>query len=282
MGLYEGALRMEREKRLDGVANAVGDVVGKVVPTGPLKDLLSGKWLGHTLHPVLTDAPIGAWLSASLLDITGGPESEAAARRLVGWGIVAALPTAWTGLSDYSDTFGPERRVGIVHAGCNALALGLYGASWAARRRGSTGTGKALGLAGFGVASVGAYLGGHLSLDMGVGVDHTAYEAPPTEWTPVIDESELAEGKPRKAEAAGMDVMVVRHRGGICALAERCTHAGGPLHEGDIGDGTVTCPWHGSIFSLDDGTVRRGPARSPEPAFETRVVDGRVEVRATS
>jgi nitrite reductase/ring-hydroxylating ferredoxin subunit len=282
MDFYEGARRIEVEKRLDPVATKVGDAVGKLVPTGPVKDVLSGKWLGHTLHPVLTDGPIGAWVWASVLDATGGRRSEDGARALVGWGILAALPTAATGLSDYADTFGPERRVGIAHAGLNAVALTLYGASWAARRRGSTGAGKALALAGLGVASIGAYLGGHLSLDMGVGVDHTAYEAGPRRWTAVADESELAEDEPRKVRADGMDVMVVRHRGRIRALGHRCTHAGGPLSEGEIGDGTVTCPWHGSIFSLDDGRVRRGPARAPEPAFETRVVDGKVEVRQVS
>lgn len=280
--LYEGAKRVEAEKTLDPVANKVADAVSKVLPAGPVKDLLSGTWLGHSLHPLLTDVPIGAWTSASVLDVTGGDGSRAAARRLVGIGILASLPTAASGLSDFSDTYGPERRVGIAHAGLNTVALGLFSGSYLARRRGADGAGRALGLAGMAVASLGAYLGGHLSLDMGIGVDHTAYEAGPGEWTPVLDDAELVEGEARMVESEGASVMIARHGGRVCALADRCSHLGGPLHEGRIENGTVTCPWHGSVFALDDGRVVRGPARSPQPAFDARVADGRIEVRRRS
>lgn len=281
MDPYEMTKRLEKEKRLDGVARSVGDLVGKALPPGPIKDALSGTWLGHTLHPVMTDLPIGAWTSATALDLIGGKESEVAARRLIGLGILASVPTAMSGFSDYSDTMGEERRVGLTHAAFNVAALALFGASYGARRNGSSLKGKALSLLGMGAVSVGAYLGGHLSLDMGVGVDHTAYESGPGDWTPTLPESEIEEGKATRCEVDGVGVMLTRHGGRVCALSDRCTHAGGPLSEGTIGAGTVECPWHGSVFSLDDGSVKRGPARSPEPAYETRVIDGRVEVRSS-
>jgi nitrite reductase/ring-hydroxylating ferredoxin subunit/uncharacterized membrane protein len=273
--------RLEKEKRLDGIARTVGEVVGKVVPPGPIKDVLSGTWLGHTLHPVITDLPIGAWTSATALDLVGGEESEVAARRLIGLGILASVPTALSGLSDYSDTMGEERRVGLTHAAFNVAALALFAASYGARRNGSSLTGKGFSLLGMGAASVGAYLGGHLSLDMGVGVDHTAYENGPGDWTPTLPESELEEGKATKFEVDGVGIMLTRHGGRVCALSDRCTHAGGPLSEGTIQAGTVKCPWHGSVFALEDGNVNQGPARSPQPAYETRVVEGRVEVRSS-
>ena len=281
MDLNEITKRLEKEKRLDGVARTVGELVGKVLPPGPVKDALSGTWLGHTLHPVMTDLPIGAWTSATALDLIGGKESEVAARRLIGLGILASVPTAMSGFSDYSDTMGEERRVGLTHAAFNVAALALFGASYSARRNGSTLKGKALSVLGMGAASAGAYLGGHLSLDMGVGVDHTAYESGPEDWTPTVPESELEEGKATRCEVDGVGVMLTRHGGRVCALSDRCTHAGGPLNEGTIKAGTVECPWHGSVFSVEDGSVKRGPARSPQPAYETRVTDGRVEVRSS-
>jgi nitrite reductase/ring-hydroxylating ferredoxin subunit/uncharacterized membrane protein len=279
--LYEMTKRLEKEKALDGAAKTVGNLVGKVLPPGPAKDALSGTWLGHTLHPVLTDFPIGAWTSATALDVIGGEESEEAARRLIGLGILASVPTALSGLADYSDTMGEERRVGFTHAVFNVAALALFAASYGARRNGSSLKGKGLSLLGMGAASAGAYLGGHLSLDMGVGVDHTAYENGPDDWTPTVPESELEEGKATKVEVDGVDIFLTRYGGRVCALSDRCTHAGGPLNEGTIQEGTVQCPWHGSVFSLEDGSVERGPARAPQPAYETRVIEGRVEVRSS-
>ncbi|CAN5772865.1 hypothetical protein BH20ACT23_BH20ACT23_27150 [soil metagenome] len=281
MVLYEATKRVEKESRLDAIAGKVGDLAGKAVPPGPLKDALSGTWLGHALHPVMTDVPVGAWFSATALDLIGGRDSEVAARRLVGLGILASLPTAMSGFSDYADTVGEERRVGLTHAAFNIGALALFGASYGARKNGSLLKGKALSLLGMGAASVGAYLGGHLSLDMGVGVDHTAYQSGPSDWSPALPESELEEGKARKVEVDGTNVMLTRHGGRVCALSDRCTHAGGPLSEGTIEAGTVKCPWHGSVFSLQDGSVKQGPARSPQPAYETRVIEGRVEVRSS-
>jgi nitrite reductase/ring-hydroxylating ferredoxin subunit/uncharacterized membrane protein len=265
---------------LDAPAKRLGKAVRSILPAGPVKDVLSGTPLGHPLHPLLTDVPIGSWTSAVVLDWIGGSESRTAARRLVATGILAALPTAAAGYSDWADTeVGNEtvRRTGLVHAAANITALSMFTASYFARRRG--GGGRMLALAGAGAAAAGGHLGGHLTFVEGVGVNQTVFEKGPEEWTPTVPEAELSEGSPVCVRAGDVDVLIVRARDGIHALDNRCTHRGGPLHEGEVADGSVTCPWHASRFRLADGSVEQGPASSPQPVYETRVTDGRVEVR---
>jgi nitrite reductase/ring-hydroxylating ferredoxin subunit/uncharacterized membrane protein len=265
---------------LDQPAKRLAKVVRSALPGGPVKDALSGTFLGHPLHPLLTDLPIGTWTSALLLDWIGGSESRTAARRLVGAGVLAALPTAAAGYSDWADTevsSDTVRRTGIVHAAANVTALAFFSASYLARRRG--GGGRTLALSGAGALVVGGHLGGHLAYAEGVGVNQTVFEKGPEEWTPTVTEVELSEGSPVCARAGDVDVLIVRDADGIHALDNRCTHRGGPLHEGELEDGCVTCPWHGSRFRLSDGSVERGPASSPQPLYETRVTEGRVEVR---
>jgi nitrite reductase/ring-hydroxylating ferredoxin subunit/uncharacterized membrane protein len=258
--------RIERVEALDAVAKPVSSAVGRALPAGALKDALSGTFLGHPLHPLLTDLPIGFWTSAWTLDIVGGRGSRDAARRLVGLGVLSALPTAATGVSDWADTVGGPRRVGVVHAAANSVALAAYAASWVARRRGRYGRGVALGMVGAAAATVGGYLGGHLSFSRGIGVDNTAFDE---------DRGVAADWAPLSTVAR--DVFVV----GDDAIAERCNHRGGPLHDGTIdADGCVTCPWHGSRFRLSDGSLVRGPATRPQPRYEVRrTVSGEVEVR---
>jgi nitrite reductase/ring-hydroxylating ferredoxin subunit len=271
--------RLERLEALDKVARPLARTVGRAVRPRVVRNLLSGTDLGHPLHPMLTDLPIGAWVMSALLDAVGGP-AEGAADLLVTAGVVAAVPTAAAGLNDWSDTVGPEARVGLVHATVNTTALSLYLASAVARARGRRRGGKALGLAGLGVLLGGAYLGGHLSFGMGVDVNRTAWEQRPDQWTPVLADTELADGEHRKADAGGVPVLLYRTEGTVYALDSTCTHMGGPLEEGAISDGCVTCPWHGSTFRFADGSIVRGPASTPEPCYQTRIQDGRIEVRA--
>jgi nitrite reductase/ring-hydroxylating ferredoxin subunit len=272
--------RIEDFAALDKVAKPVTGLVGKVVQPRVIRNLLSGTYLGHPAHPMLTDVPIGAWTMSALLDIAGGPETEQAADLLVGAGILSAIPTAATGFNDWSDTIGGEQRIGAVHASANVAALSLYLASLLARRGGARGTGKVLGLAGFGVLLVGAYLGGHLSFAKAVNVNHTILEHRPQDWTTVLAEAELAEGEFRKASVGEASVLLVRENGEIHALANTCSHAGGPLDEGELVEGCVICPWHGSIFRLSDGHIVRGPASTPQPTYQTRIRGGKIEVRA--
>jgi nitrite reductase/ring-hydroxylating ferredoxin subunit/uncharacterized membrane protein len=280
---HEAVERLAGLDQLDEPATTIGKTVRELVPPGPVKDALSGTWLGHALHPVLTDLPIGTWTSAVLLDWLGGRAGEPAADRLIALGIAFTPPTAATGMTDWADSVAGDpavRRVGLVHAAANTGATLLFGVSWAARRSGARGTGKLLALAGLGVLAGSGYLGGHLSYAKGIGVDQTAFEEPPDDWTPALRDGDLPEGESRYAEVGGVGVMVARVGGELYALSSRCSHRGGPLDEGELSDGCVTCPLHGSTFRLADGSVERGPAPYPQPAWHVRLRDGVIELKA--
>src|SRR3954452_18791304 len=281
--LHNLAERIGAAASLDGPAEAVAKWVRGAVPRGPVKDTLSGTPLGHALHPFLTDFPIGTWTSALLLDVFGGRQARPASRRLIAAGVLTSLPTAATGLNDWADTTPADdgvRRMGAVHAVANVAALGLYAASLAARRRDRHGRGVAFGLAGIGALTVGGHLGGHLSYAKAVGVDRTAFESGPDEWTDVYDDGALPEGALRSAEVDGRKLVLARLRGQIHALADTCAHRGGALSDGELVGDCVECPLHGSRFRLDDGGVERGPSAYPQPVYEVRVTAGRIAVRA--
>jgi nitrite reductase/ring-hydroxylating ferredoxin subunit/uncharacterized membrane protein len=265
---------------LDPPAKKIAKKVRDLTKPRPVKEALSGSWLGHPLHPVLTDVTIGTFTSAVLLDWLGGKRSRPATERLIALGLASTLPTVASGYSDWADTevaSDAVRRIGIVHSAANATASWLFAASLVARRRG--GSGRALALAGCATLVGSGYLGGHMTFAEGVGVDQTTFEQPTDEWTAVLDDASLGEGEARCVEAGGAAVMVVRREGALYALSNRCSHRGGPLHEGELGDGTITCPWHSSVFDLRDGALVHGPAAYPQPAWDVRVRDDRIEVR---
>lgn len=268
---------VERWEAVDAVAGPVRQLVAKVIPGGALKDALSGTWLGHPLHPLLVAVPIGSLVGASVLD-AGPGDNAAAARRLVGLGVVAAIPTTAAGLSDWSDTTGAEQRVGAVHAALNLAAIALYGASWVRRRRDDR-SGAVLALAGGALMGAAGYLGGHLSYALGVGVDTNAFQVGPTDWQAIGSLGELGDGRAHAVTAAGVSLLVVKQSGRLHVVDNRCSHRGAPLSDGEVADGCVTCPWHASVFELDTGAVRRGPATRPQPVYETRVVGDTIEVR---
>jgi nitrite reductase/ring-hydroxylating ferredoxin subunit/uncharacterized membrane protein len=275
------AERIEQLELLDTVSEPLQKAVRTVVPQeSDLKDLLSGTWLGHPLHPPLTDVVIGAWTSALLLDLIGGERTEEAADRLVAAGILAAVPTAAAGLSDWADLLGGSRRVGSVHAIGNTTALTLHALSWAARRRGDRRRGIALSAAGYGIATFSAWLGGHLSFGKGVGVNQTAFESGPSDWTPVMDADAVEERKLTGAQTDRLAVLLVRTGERVFALSDRCSHRGCALHEGELNDDdTVTCRCHGSTFRLD-GSIVKGPATAPQPSYEARTSEGTIEIRS--
>jgi nitrite reductase/ring-hydroxylating ferredoxin subunit len=272
---------VERAAFLDRPARALTRAVERAVPPGRVKDALSGTWLGHALHPVLTDLPIGFWTSAWVLDHVGGKRSAPAARTLVALGLLSAVPTAAAGASDWSDTTGGARRVGLAHAAANTVAFACYAVSYVERRRGRRARGILWGWLGAGAATAGGGLGGHLVGGLGIGVDHTTFERRPADWTAAGAAADLRDGEAVAVRVDGIDVLVYTDGDRLLALADRCTHRGGPLHEGPVEGGCVVCPWHGSAFRLSDGGIERGPAFAPQPRYEARVRDGVVEVRAT-
>lgn len=279
IGLRKLVQRVEDAGALDRVSRPTVAFVHRVTASDPVKNVLSGTWLGHQLHPVLTDLPIGAWSMATALDLTGGRRADTAARQLVGLGVLTAAPAAAAGASDWSDTYGGEQRVGIVHALANSTGTLLQIGSWFARRRGHRATGVALSATGLGITLGAAYLGGYLSFTRGVGVNHTAFQSSVSDWTDVAAVSALEDDKPLRVTAAGVPVMLVRHDGELRALSATCTHAGGPLDEGQLVDGCIRCPWHSSTFSLTDGTVVRGPATADQPTWDVKVDGDRILVR---
>jgi uncharacterized membrane protein len=167
--------RIEDAAFLDPVADWLGPAVRPVVSSTQVRDFLRGRWLGHALHPLLTDLPLGAWLCTSLLDMFGDRRSRPVAEGLLAFGVAAAVPTALSGAAEWTATAGRERRVGTLHAGTNAIALGLYSASLLARLRGRQALGAGLGVAGGLTAIAGGYLGGHLTLSRKVGTRDPAF-----------------------------------------------------------------------------------------------------------
>lgn len=270
--------RIGADERLEEPAERAADAVRPLFASRTASLALSGAWLGHRLHPLLTDLVIGAWSSAGLLDVIGGRESQRAVRQLIGAGVVAAAPTAAAGLHDYAELYDHGRRVAFVHGLAADAAVLLQVASLVARRRGHAGGGRALSMAALGVMGAVGYLGGHLSYVLGVGVDHTAFSEGPKDWQDVAASDAVAT-EPVVVQAGENEVLLVRVDGELVGLANRCTHAGWPIAEGEIADGCITCPYHGSVFRLRDGGVERGPAASPQLRYEVRERDGRVELR---
>jgi nitrite reductase/ring-hydroxylating ferredoxin subunit/uncharacterized membrane protein len=270
--------KLERAKFLDPVADAVANAVTIPLKSKLVRSLASGTPSGHPAHPPLVTVPIGSFVMASALDLSG-PEHQAAARRLVALGVLSALPAALTGASDWSYTSGAERRVGLVHANVNAVALLCYTGSWLARRRDRQLLGAALAGAGAALLTVGGWLGGHLIYSRGVGVDTTAFLVGSDDWQDTVAEAELIDGQPMLVHAGKVPVLLIRLDGQLLAIDDRCTHRGGPLHEGEVRDGCVSCPCHGSMFRLADGEVVAGPAIRPQRSWEVRTRYGMVQLR---
>jgi nitrite reductase/ring-hydroxylating ferredoxin subunit/uncharacterized membrane protein len=268
---------------LDGPTKKLAKVVRNVKRPPKIDEALSGTWLGHPVHPLLILLPLGSWTSAVLLDWLGGKDSQKAADILLGAGIVSAVPTVATGFADWADTEPASdsvRRIGIAHAALNATGTVLFAGSLAARAGGSRARGKLLALAGVGAVSASGYLGGHLTYAEGVGVDMTTFEEYPEDWTQALADAALGEGEMKAVDVDGVAIVIARRGGNVYALSDTCVHRGGSLADGELTGDCVKCPLHGSVFQLADGSVEQGPAAYPQPALETRVHEGSIEVRA--
>jgi nitrite reductase/ring-hydroxylating ferredoxin subunit/uncharacterized membrane protein len=245
------------------------------------KNALNGVWLGHPLHPALTDVPIGAWLLSLLFDFTGHDRSADMALNV---GVLAAVPTAVSGAADWADAGDEPRRLGFVHALLNVGAVVIYLLSIRARGAGHRALGVALSATGFTMASLSAWVGGDLVYRRGTNVNRNAWQPAVPDFVVAANADSLDDGKLASASinVDGQEVpLVVLKRGAqVYALGSVCSHWGGPLAEGKLIDAEcVECPWHASQFDFRDGSVRQGPASAPALVFETRIRNGQVEVR---
>jgi nitrite reductase/ring-hydroxylating ferredoxin subunit/uncharacterized membrane protein len=275
--------RIESASVLDPAAAAIGKGIRAAVPFGALKDAISGTWLGHAVHPALTDVALGSFLSATLLDLLGGDADGRARSRLIGIGLVAAGPTVLTGANDWGDAErggNAIRRVGLVHAAWNIAAVSLYAASLLARHRGRRRGGALLGLGGATLLLASSDLGGHLVLSLGVGPDHTVFDPGPDDWSAATEASRLPQGRLTRVVVDDTPVLLLRAGDRILAVHDRCSHRGCSLSgTGEVDGEYIVCGCHGSMFDLRDGSIHRGPATAPQPAFEVRERDGHIEVR---
>lgn len=284
MGILD---RVADVQTFDKVIEPARKAVNAALRPQAFKDLLHGTWLGHALHPVLVQVPVGSWVSAGVLDAV--PALRPAATVMIGTGVVAAVPAALTGAADWSEQDAGVRRLGAVHAVSNTVALGLYVGSLVARRNGRGGLGRVLSYAGLGIATGSAAVGGHMSYAQSSGASHSATAARglTTDWIDLGPLDDLPEGRPALRTGKGSSVAVplaaVRRGTKVDVFVSACSHLSGPLHEGAVeevrGQECLVCPWHGSAFSLDDGSPRRGPAANPQEKLEVRMEAGRVMAR---
>ncbi|KNH16760.1 (2Fe-2S)-binding protein [Arthrobacter sp. ZBG10] len=283
--------RLEDAAWLDPVSKKVRKVVKTVIRPRWARDVLHGVPVGHPVHPLAVQVPMGAWISAAVLDAL--PGNERASAVLVGVGALSAVPAAVAGFTDWSELHPQQQRVGLVHAAANIAATTIYAASLVQRARGRQGSGKALAYLGLGTISAGGFLGGHLTYRQAAGVNHSE-EIPhrfPQGWHKLAPLADLPDGKLTKRDVAGIPLLVHREGNRINVLSDVCSHLSGPLHEGklkaaaEIPGGTagdnqpcVVCPWHKSTFALRTGEVLSGPATARQPLFSSRITDGLVEV----
>jgi nitrite reductase/ring-hydroxylating ferredoxin subunit/uncharacterized membrane protein len=290
MALRDVTTWIDEQGWLERTANAVQPAVRTFFDAlGParreVKNFLHGTWLGHPLHPVLTDIPLGAWTATLLLDVleetSGLPAIGRAADASLALGLAGALGAAATGLTDWSETDGRPRRVGMAHAVLNVGATILFAGSLLSRRRGDRAAGRGLALTGYLATIAAAYLGGELVYHDQIGVDHSTGGQLPEKFTAVLADKDLPAGKLTRVRFKETPILLVRRGARVFALAETCAHLGGPLAEGKLKGNTVVCPWHASRFELESGAVVEGPSAFPQPCLEVRVRQGQIEVRTT-
>lgn len=272
--------------------DTIGDPLQKYVASlyangGPrakqIQNILNGVWLGHPLHPVLTDVPVGAWTATIVIDsvatFTDNDSLGSAADLALATGLAAAFASAASGWTDWMDTYGEERKVGLAHGLLMVTTTAAYSASLLARLAGARSVGVALSNTGYALLSAGAYLGGEEVYDLGYPVNHTAFQHGPTNFVPVMRDADLTPNQPTKGEAQGTTLLLVKLGEQVYALDDTCVHAGCSLAGGQLQGSTIVCPCHGSQYDLRDGSVINGPATMPEPHYETRVQNGMIEVR---
>jgi nitrite reductase/ring-hydroxylating ferredoxin subunit/uncharacterized membrane protein len=251
-----------------------------------LRNFLNGTWLGEPLHVVLTDLPVGAWTAAIVFDlldlILDRREFASAADASIGIGVVGAAGAAVTGMTDWSDVDPPARRLGLIHGLLNLSGTALFATSLLLRRKKSRRNGRIVSALGYAVVAYAAHLGGKMVYGHRVGVDRTDGQVFPDNFVAVLPESQLGDDKPTRAMYQGVPILLIRRGGRLFAMADTCSHFGGPLSEGKLVENGIVCPYHCSRFALEDGRVLDGPAVHPQPCLEVRARNRQIEVRKAS
>jgi nitrite reductase/ring-hydroxylating ferredoxin subunit/uncharacterized membrane protein len=251
--------------------------------TRQIADALHGTWLGHPLHPVLTDVTVGAWTMGAIFDVVGEVTNDNFSRRmadrLTAVGVASAVPTALAGMADYSTVQKQAITPTTVHAAMNYVGTAMYLMSLRERNRGRRRKGLAWSLLAYGLTGASAWLGGHIVYKHKVGVNQREEFDGPADWTPILADAELPQRVKKCVKHEGKSVLLYRDGERISAIGAVCSHAGGPLHEGEVDGPYVQCPWHQSVFDMRDGSIRHGPATIPQVSFEARIRDGQVEIR---
>lgn len=282
---------VDRQKWLDDISDVLQPLINNTFSSAGeagkyAKDFLNGVWLGHPLHPVITDVPVGAWTMTQLLDVIsmmrGGDKGlDAAADITLGAGIVAAVGAAVTGLADWSDVGGSHRRMGMAHALINVGGLTLNVASLALRAGGkkNRGLARTLSAGGYVLNAAAAYVAGELVYNLGQAVNRDAWVDGPDKFTDAAALEDLREGELVKVEVDGRGIVLLQHEDGIHAFDSVCPHYGCDLSKGILEGHNVTCRCHGSEFDVRDGSLIHGPATAPVPSYDVRKRTGRVQVR---
>jgi len=284
---WTGAL-VERMPWLDKLATPLQNWLSKLYgqpkqPSYRVKDALNGVWLGHPLHPALVYIPLGAWTSSLVLDMAWLSEQEDGVARssdLLMWtGLVGAVGAAITGMTNWVDTNGPERRTGMLHALLNGSVAVLNLTSALLRLTGWRRTAIGLSTTAYAVTIYSAYVGGQLAYSDAIGVNHVAWEHGTDKFVPVMAANDLVPGKLTRVDVAGISAVLLKDGNNISAIAATCSHLGGPLDQGHCEDGIIYCPWHNSGFHLSDGSVANSPAVYAQPTFAVRIRNGKIELR---
>jgi len=266
------------QKAIDKALYANGNPVAQKA-----RNFLNGTWLGEPLHVVLKDVPIGAWTVAMVFDalemINGRHEFAVAADTSVAIGLAGAAGAAITGVTDWSDVDPPARRLGLIHGLLNVGVTALFTTSLIMRKKKARSQGRGFSALGYALMAFSAHLGGKMVYEHRVGVDRTAGETFPENFTAVLAESKLPDNTPTRAMHQGVPILLVRRGERLFPMAETCSHFSGPLSEGKLDGDSIVCPYHASRFALEDGRVLNGPAVHPQPCLEVRTRNGQIEVR---
>lgn len=244
-------------------------------------DTLHGKPLGHPLHPALTDITVGSWTLGVLFDVLSrvmrSSRFRHTANQLTLLGTLSAIPTAITGVADFSAIKKDAAGYGAAHGILNGIAFFCFARSSYARIRNNHSTGLLFSVIGLVFAVGGSWLGGDMVFRHRVGVNH-AKGGGSESWQVVMAAEDLEEDVPTRVDFEGQPVLLYRVIDDIYAIDAVCSHAGGPLEEGTVENMCITCPWHQSVFDLRDGSVVHCPATMGQQRYRARIYNGAVEV----